>query len=170
MRYAPCVRQSRKREEKESRITNPHVGLKRHQGIGGDGEYISEMKNMESDVDCRRNTRDYQDARKLVLEFEELERLKMRTDGEVTAVTRVNEDDKRLDRRRHNVIARTTKQKRSAGDAMATTEPSALIKESIDGSAKKLNGPTHKLDLHATKTRILESIDHMLGTMDDTKV
>lgn len=142
--------------------------MKRHQGVGGDGEYISEMRNMDSDVDCRRNARDYQEARKLVLELEELERLKMRADGEV--VTRVNEDDKRLDRRRHDVIARTTKQKRSAGDATAVAEPSALIKESIDGSAKKLNGPAHKLDLHATKTRILESIDHMLGTMDDAKV
>lgn len=95
----------------------------------------------------------------------------MRGDGEATAVTRVNEDDKKLDRRRHDVVARMTKQKRS-GDAAATSEQSALIKESIDGSAKKLNEPTHlaKLDLHATKTRILESIDHMLGTMDDVKV
>jgi len=130
------------------------------------------MRNLESDVDCRRNTREYQEARKLVLELEELERLKMRADEEATAVTRVNEDDKRLDRRRHDVIARTMKQRRSAGDATAMTEPSALIKESIDGSAKKLNGPTHlaKLDLHATKTGILESIDHMLGTMDNAKV
>lgn len=169
-KYTPSVRQQRKREEKEPRIINPHLALKRHQGISGDGEYISEMRNLESDVDCRRNTREYQEARKLVLELEELERLKMRADEEAT-MTRINEDDKRLDRRRHDVIARTMKQKRSAGDATAFTEPSALIKESIDGSTKKLNGPTHlaKLDLHATKTRILESIDHMLGTMDNAK-
>ncbi|KMQ95076.1 hypothetical protein RF55_4729 [Lasius niger] len=165
-KYAPCVRQSRKREEKESRIINPHLGSsRRHQGVGGDGEYIAEMRNVESDVDCRRNARQYQEARKLVLELEELERLRMT--GEATAATRVNEDEKRLDGRRHDVVARATKQKRS-GD-----ESSALIKESIDGSAKKLalNGPAHlaKLDLHATKTRILESIDHMLDTMDDAK-
>lgn len=142
--------------------------MKRHQGVGGDGEYISEMRNLESDVDCR-NTREYQEARKLVLELEELERLKMRADEE--AMTRINEDDKRPDKRRHDVIART-KQKKSAGDATAVTESPALIKESIDGSAKKLNGPTHlaKLDLHVTKTRILESIDHMLNTMDNAKV
>ncbi|KAM0730691.1 hypothetical protein ACS0PU_003020 [Formica fusca] len=166
-KYAPCIRQSKKREEKESHIINPHLGSKRYQGVIGDGEYITEMRNIESDIDCRRNAREYQETRKLVLE---LERLKMRGDGEATAVTRVNEDGKKLDRRRHDVVTRMTKQKRS-GDAAATSEQSALIKESIDGSAKKLNEPTHlaKLDLHATKTRILESIDHMLGTMDDVK-
>ncbi|XP_029157160.1 uncharacterized protein LOC114929691 isoform X2 [Nylanderia fulva] len=168
-KYASCVRQSRKREEKESRIINPHLRSSRYQGVGGNGEYISEMRNTESDVDYQRNTREYQEARKLILEFEELERLK----GETAAVTRVNEDnDKRLDGRKRDVVARATKQKRPSGDA-ASNESSALIKESIEESAKKLtlNGPAHlpKLDLHATKTRILESIDHMLDTMDNAK-
>ncbi|XP_072760038.1 uncharacterized protein [Anoplolepis gracilipes] len=170
-KYASRLRQ-KKREEKESRVTNPQLGSRHHQGVGGDGEYIAEMRSIESDVDCRRNAHDYQEqTRKLVLELEELERLKMKGDGEATAVKRVNDDNRKLDRRKHDVVVKTTKQKRS-GDGAVSSEPSVLlIKESIDGSTKKLNKPTHlaNLDLHATKTRILESIDHILGTMDDTK-
>lgn len=168
-KYTSCVRQSRKREEKESRIINSHLGSSRHhQGVGVDGECISEMRNTESDVDYQRNAREYQEAKKLILELEELEKLK----GEAAAATRVN--DKTLDERKRDVVvARATKQRRPSGDA-ALSESSALIKESIDESAKglTLNGSAHlaKLDLHATKTRILESIDHMLDTMNNTKV
>lgn len=134
---------------------------RRYVGIG-DGEYVAETKN-ESDVES-------QEMKKLVLGLEDLERLK-RDDGEAT----ISEDDKRLERRRPDV-ARTAKSRKS-GDVASryvASKSSTLINQSINKPTKELvlNGSAHltKLDLHATKTRILESIDHMLGTMDDTKV
>lgn len=155
MKYTPRVPQSRK-----SRVPGPGP---RH-GYVGDGEYVAETRN-ESDVES-------QEMRKLVLDLEDLERLK-RGDGE--AMVTLSEDDKRLERRRPDV-ARTSKSRRS-GDLASrcvASKSSTLIDQSINGPTKEftLNGPAHlaKLDLHAAKTRILESIDRMLGTMDNAKV
>lgn len=156
MKYSPRVLQSRK-----SRVLDPGP-RRRYVGIG-DGEYVAETRN-ESDVDS-------QEMRKLVLGLEDLERLK-RGDGEATVT--ISEDDKKLERRRPDV-ARMTKP-RKPGDVASrcvASKSSALIGQSIRPTKELvLNEPAHlmKLDLHATKTRILESIDHMLGTMGDTKV
>lgn len=150
----------------------PNLGS-RHHCIGGDAEYVAEMRN-ESDIELRQNDcrmRDCQEMRKIVLEFEDLERLK-RGDGEVMMM---NEDDRRAGKRKPDV-ARSTKQGKLS-DAVSyrvTNKPSILNKESVSETAKEfaLNASAHltKLDLHTTKSRILESIDHVLGTMDDTKV
>ncbi|XP_071626574.1 uncharacterized protein [Temnothorax longispinosus] len=158
MKYTPHVLQSRK-----SRVPDPGR-RRRYVGIG-DGEYIAEVRN-ESDVES-------QEMRKLVLGLEDLERLK-RGDGEATVT--MSEDDKRLEtRRRRPDVARTTRS-RKPGDVAsrcAASKSSALIEQSINGPTKEsaLDGPAHqtKLDLHTAKTRLLESIDRMLGTMDNAK-
>lgn len=151
MKYIPRAVQSRK-----SRVLDPEL-RRRYVGIG-DGEYVTETKN-ESDVES-------QEMRNFVLSLEDLERLK-RGDGEAT----ISEDDKRLERRKPENIARTVKS-RKTGDA--ASKSSTLIGQSINRLTKELvlNEPERlaKLDLHATKTRILESINCMLGTTDDTKV
>jgi len=151
----------------------PNPGL-RHHCVGGYAEYISEMRN-ESDVEFRQNdcrVRDCQEMRKVVLEFED-ERLK-RGDTEIGTII-TSDDDKRPGKRKLG-IAKITKQGK-LNDAVpyrVTNKPSMLIKESINEPAKEfaLNTSAHltKLDLSTTKTRILESIDHVLGTIDDTKV
>lgn len=144
-------------------MPNPE-SRRRYVGIG-DGEYVAEMRN-ESDVSS-------QEMRKHGLSLEDLERLK-RGDGEATVM--ISEDDKRLERRRHGDFARTAKSKKSGDVASCcvASKSSALIGQSISKPTKEfvLNGPTHleKLELDAAKTRILESIDRMLGTMDDAKV
>jgi len=156
VKYIPRVLQSRK-----SRVPDPES--RRHYIGIGDGEYVAETRN-ESDAES-------QEIRNLVLGLEDLERLK-RGDGEIVTIS---EDDKRLERRRPGNVARTSKSRKSEEVASCVaSKSSALIGQSIDKPTKELvlNGPAHltKLDLHATKTRILESIDRMLGTMDDTKV
>jgi len=161
MKYTPRDRQSRK-----SRV--PNLGSRRHYG---DGEHIAEMRN-ESDNVQERNAREYEEMKKFVLGLEDFERLK-RGDGETAAT--MSEDDKRIERRKLHVT-KAMKQKRSAGDAAPygmMSKSSALIKESISKPQELvLEGPAclTKLDLSTTKSRILESIDHMLGTMDDTRV
>lgn len=154
MKYTPHVLQSRK-----SCVPKPG-SRRRYVGIG-DGEYVAGTKN-ESDIES-------QEMRKLVLGLEDLERLKRGGDGEATVT--MSEDDRRLERQRPDV-ARTTKS-RKPGDASrcAASKSSVLIEQSINEPAKNLvlNGSA-KLDLHAAKTRLLESIDRMLGTMDEVKV
>lgn len=155
MKYTPRVLQSRK-----SRVLHPE---RRHRYVGvGDGEYIVETRN-ESDIESQ--------ERKLVLSLENLERLK-RGDGEET----MSEDDKRLERRRSD-IAKTSAKSRKPGNVVSrctANKPSVPIDQSINEPTKELalNGPEHltKLDLHTAKTRILESIDRMLGAVDDAKV
>jgi len=157
------IRQSRK-----SHVPNP--GL-RHHCVGSYAEYIADMRNESDELrqnDCR--MRDCQEMRKVVLEFED-ERLKR---GDVETAT-MSDDDKRPGKRKLG-IAKMTKQGK-LNDAIpyrVTNKPSILIKESINEPAKEfaLNTSAHltKLDLSTTKTRILESIDHVLGTIDDTKV
>ncbi|XP_067210309.1 uncharacterized protein [Linepithema humile] len=160
MKYTPRERQSRK-----LRVPNP--GSRRHYG---DGEHIAELRNESDDV-RERNARECEEMRRFVLGLEDFERLK-RGDGE--AATTISEDEKRIERRKLHV-AKAMKQKRSAGDAApygTISKPSALIKESISKPQELvLEGPAclTKLDLNTTKSRILESIDHMLGTMDDTR-
>lgn len=153
MKYTPRVLQSRKSRVPEPGLRRRYVGI-------GDGEYVAGTKN-ESDVES-------QEMRKLVLGLEDLERLK-RGDGEATVT--MSEDDRRLERRRADV-ARTTKS-RKPGDVSrcAASKSSALIEQSINESAKNLVlSGSAKLDLHAAKARLLESIDRMLGTMDEVKV
>jgi len=151
VKYIPRAVQSRK-----SRVLDPEL---RHRYIGiGDGEYVTETRN-ESDVES-------QEMRNLVLNLEDLEKLK-RGDGEAT----ISEDDKKLERRRPENVTRMMKS-RKTGDA--ANKSSTLIGQSINRLTKELvlNEPEclAKLNLHTTKTRILESIDRMLGTTDDTKV
>ncbi|XP_011693242.1 PREDICTED: uncharacterized protein LOC105453195 isoform X2 [Wasmannia auropunctata] len=158
MKYIPHVLQSRK-----SRVLEPEP-RRRYVDVG-DGEYNVAEARHESDAES-------QEMRNLVLGLEELDRLK-RGDGEATAT--ISEDDKRLERRRSGDVARTAKSRKSADVApcCVASKSSALIGQPINRPTKEfvLNGPAHltKLDLHATKTRILESIDRMLGTMDDAK-
>lgn len=153
MKYTPRVLQSRKSRVPESGSRRCYVGI-------GDGEYVAGTKN-ESDIES-------QEMRKLVLGLEDLARLK-RGDGEATVT--MSEDDRRLERWRPDA-ARTTKSRKS-GDVSrcAASKSSMLIEQSINGPAKNLafNGSA-KLDLHAAKARLLESIDRMLGTMDEVKV
>lgn len=143
----------------------PNPGLRHHYG---DGEHLAEMRNESDDA---RNAREYEEMRRYVLGLEDLERLK-RGDGEAATMS---EDDKQIERRKLHV-AKAMKQKRSAGNAApygTMSKSSALIKESISKPQELvLEGPAclTKLDLNTTKSRILESIDHMLGTMDDTRV
>ncbi|KYN34870.1 hypothetical protein ALC56_10838 [Trachymyrmex septentrionalis] len=150
VKYIPRAVQSRK-----SRVLDPELRC-RYVGIG-DGEYVAETKN-ESDVES-------QEMRNLVLNLEDLEKLK-RGDGGAT----ISEDDKRLEKRRPENVARMVKS-RKTGDA--ASKSSTLIGQSINRRTKELvlNEPERlaKLDLHATKTRILESIDRMLDTTDNTK-
>lgn len=155
MKYIPRVLQSRKSRVLDSEPRRCYVGI-------GDGEYVAETRN-ESDVES-------QEMRKLVLSLEDLGRLK-RGDGEATVT--ISEDDKR---RRPGDVARAAKSRKfgEVASCCITGKSSALIGQSINRPTKELalNGPAHltKLDLHATKTRILESIDRMLGTTDDAKV
>ncbi|XP_018402584.1 PREDICTED: uncharacterized protein LOC108779625 [Cyphomyrmex costatus] len=150
VKYIPRTVQLRKSRALDSEPRRRYVGI-------GDGEYVAETRN-ESDVES-------QEVRSLVLSLEDLERLK-RGNGEAT----VSEDDKKLERRRPENLARTVKS-RKTGDA--GSKSSTMIDQSINRLTKELvlNEPERlaKLDLHATKTRILESIDRMLGTTDDTK-
>ncbi|XP_028048078.1 uncharacterized protein LOC105836612 isoform X2 [Monomorium pharaonis] len=157
VKYTPRIVRTRK-----SRMPDPG-SRPRHVGIG-DGEYVAEARN-ESDVES-------QEMRKLVLGLENLERLKQ-GDGEAT-VTMISEDDKRLEKQRPDV-ARTMKSRKfgEAASRCVTSKSSTLIGQSVNRPTKELvlNGPAHltKLDLQATRTRILESIDRILDTKDDTK-
>ncbi|XP_012063500.1 PREDICTED: uncharacterized protein LOC105626813 [Atta cephalotes] len=150
VKYIPRAVQSRKSRVLDSELRHRYVGI-------GDGEYVAETRN-ESDVES-------QEMRNLVLNLEDLERLK-RGDGEAT----ISEDDKKLEKRRPENVTRMMKS-RKTGDA--ANKSSTLIGQSINRLTKELvlNEPEclAKLNLHTTKTRILESIDRMLGTTDDTK-
>lgn len=162
VKYEVSPRQSRK-----SRAPNPES--RRHYG---DGECIAEMRNGGEDA-RERSARECEEMRKFVLRLDDLERLK-RGDGEAATMS---EDDKRIERRKLYAAMKAMKQKRSAtGDAApygTMSRSSALIKESISKPQDLvLEGPAclTKLDLNTTKSRILESIDHMIGTMDETGV
>lgn len=143
--------------------TVPHFGS-RHCCIGGDGEYI--IKN-ESDVD-RQNKHECQEMRKVILGFQEYEKLK----PDETVITADN--NKRNERREIDIVK--AMKSRNANNLLyyVTNKPSVLNKETANKPGKDIvfNCPAQltKLNLHATKNRIIESIDHVLSTMDDTKV
>ncbi|XP_020289856.1 uncharacterized protein LOC109857693 [Pseudomyrmex gracilis] len=177
-RYVPRVRQFLSRKPRAS--SNLGTRQRRSNVVGGnEREYVSadtrNNENNDDDDDCRRNARDYQEMRKLVLELEELERLK-RTDDVATTIANDKSDKQRIERRGLDV--RINRQKNS-GDAVSsyfvtTTRPSyALIDESIDKTTKDLaldegSARFTKAD-NAAKTRVLESIDRMVGIMDNAK-
>lgn len=163
-KYVPRVRQLSRKPRASNLTTKQRYPVV----VGGDGEYVAETRN-NNDDDYRQNgARSYQEMRNLVLELEELERLKR------AEVATISNDKQRIERR--GLDARINRQKNS-GDAASyfvTSKPSySLIKESIDKNAKDLalNGSAHftKLD-KAAKNRVLESIDRMVGIMDDAKV
>lgn len=130
--------------------------------IGGDGEYITEMRK-ESDIGCRQNERECQEMRESALEHENFKSLK----HDKTVI--IGEEDKRIEGRKLDVT-RAMKPKKP-NDVPHCKPPSRLLEESKPTQQLILNeAHLAKLDLQATKSRILDSIDHMLSTADDAKV
>ncbi|XP_011864930.1 PREDICTED: uncharacterized protein LOC105560418 [Vollenhovia emeryi] len=151
MKCIPRVLQSRT-------LRVPDPGPRRRYVGNGDGDDVAVARN-ESDVELE----------KLIMALPSLDHLERPKQGDGEATVTMSEDDKRLERRRADV-ARTAKSRKLGDVASRCVESrsSALIDQSVNRSTRESAHLT-KLDLHAAKTRILESIDRMLGTMDNAK-
>ncbi|XP_014488514.1 PREDICTED: uncharacterized protein LOC106751836 [Dinoponera quadriceps] len=138
--------------------------------IGRDSKYVTETK-IEGDADRRQNEHDYQKKKKADQTLGDFEKQKYHKAPVII------EDNEKNHRRKFDV-EKTMKPKIPDDDSHCTTSKSFVpVKESIDKSdidkAREIisDGPAHlaKLDLYSTKSYILESIDHMLGTMSNVK-
>ncbi|XP_019697467.1 uncharacterized protein LOC105184559 [Harpegnathos saltator] len=134
--------------------------------IDRDNEYVTEMKT-ENDVEHQLNAHRSQNIRKSDVIFEHLEKQNWHKEPIIS------ESDERNEGQKFD-IRKVTKPKMLGCDPYCATssKPFMLAKKSINKSMEI--GPDEpayaaKLDLYNTKYHILESIDHMLGTMDDTK-
>lgn len=146
-----CIQQIR--QLKKSYASN--LESRRH-CIGKSNEY-KEMK-IKSDVDHQQNEHKCQEMGGFSLKFEDMEKQKC---YKAPMFCEDNERNKKL----QFDVGKAMKPKMPGDDSY-----SVLAKEPFDKSTPDGSADLAKVDLYSTKNHILESIDYMLGTMDDVKV